>query len=52
VIRWWNTTLQQYESATPDGTYTAGFPSASGKAIVEAGKGYLLFAIKDGTIAG
>ena len=52
VIRWWNTTLQQYESATPDGTYTTGFPSSGGKAIVESGKGYLLFAIKDGTIAG
>ena len=51
VIRWWNPTTQRYESAWPNGDMTAGFPSSGGKAIVEAGKGYLLYATRSGVLA-
>jgi hypothetical protein len=61
VVRWWNPTLQQYESAWSTGTCTAGFPSLSGNACsatvagdaaaVKAGQGYLLYVAKDGTLA-
>jgi hypothetical protein len=61
VIRWWNPTDQQYESAWPDDSCTLKFPSLSGSACsstvagdaaaVKAGQGYLVFATKDGTLA-
>jgi hypothetical protein len=53
VIRHWDATARRWESAWPNGTETAGFPTdGGGNAILEAGNGYLLFATRDGNIAG
>ena len=63
VLRWWNSTLQRYESAWPTGAFTAGFPTEATTAdangdgdtadgpVVEAGKGYLLYATRGGVLA-
>ncbi len=56
IIRTWNTTATppQYESYFSSGAATTGFPTDGddGPAIVEAGKGYLLFATRAGSIGG
>ena len=55
MIRTWNTdsTPPQYETYYSSGAATVGFPENSdGAAIVEAGKGYLLFATRSGSIGG
>ena len=56
IIRTWNTeaTPPQYESYYSSGAATTGFPTDGddGPAIVQAGKGYLLFATRAGTIGG
>ena len=56
MIRTWNTdvTPPQYETYYSSGAATSGFPTDgdNGPAIVEAGKGYLLFATRSGTIGG
>jgi len=61
VLRWWNTTAGQYESAWSNGACTAGFPSLSGlacvngngdnAAAVQNGQGYMLFVAKDVILA-
>ncbi|MCY4576384.1 MAG: hypothetical protein OXC55_07295 [Chloroflexi bacterium] len=54
MIRTWNAdaTPPQYETYFSSGTATDGFPEADGVAIVESGKGYLLFATRNGVIGG
>jgi hypothetical protein len=61
MIRTWNTdaTPPQYETYYSSGASTTGFPTAkdadgndTGVAIVEHGKGYLLFATRAGSIGG
>ena len=56
MIRTWNadSTPPQYETYYSSGAATAEFPTDgdNGPAIVEAGKGYLLFATRAGTIGG
>ena len=56
MIRTWNTdaTPPQYETYYSSGASTTGFPTDGddGPAIVEAGKGYLLFATRAGSIGG
>ena len=53
VVRWWNPVGLRYESAWPTGDTTAGFAQDSDDvAIVEAGKGYMLYTTSDGTLAG
>ena len=55
MIRTWNAdaTPPQYETYFSSGTMTDGFPDdGSGVAVVESGKGYLLFATRNGVIGG
>ncbi len=57
MIRTWNAkaTPPQYETYFSSGTGTDGFPVMSDSdstAVVESGKGYLLFATRDGVIGG
>ena len=55
MIRTWNTDASppQYETYFSSGAATSGFPeNADGAAVVEAGKGYLLFATRSGSIGG
>jgi hypothetical protein len=57
VIRTWNASLSQYESAWADGSFTAGFTNATNTAwtgsaaMLEKGVGYLLYAPKNGVLA-
>ena len=61
MIRTWDAdaTPPQYETYFSSGAMTDGFPTgmdadgnSDGIAIVEAGKGYLLFATRNGVIGG
>ena len=57
VIRTWNASLSQYESAWADGSFTTGFKNATNAAwtgsaaMLEKGVGYLLYAPKNGVLA-
>ena len=51
VLRTWNSTDRQYETAWDNETYTTEFPDAGDEAIVESGKGYLVFLTADGSLA-
>ena len=57
VIRTWNASLSQYESAWSDGSFTTGFKNATSTAwtgaaaMLEKGVGYLLYAPKNGVLA-
>ena len=54
MIRMWNSdaTPPQYETYFSNGTATDGFSMDDHRAVVEKGKGYLLFATRDGVIGG
>lgn len=54
MIRTWNAdaTPPQYETYFSSGTMTDDFPHEGGVAVVESGKGYLLFATRNGVIGG
>ncbi len=54
MIRTWNAdaTPPQYETYFSSGTATDGFPMDDDVAIVQTGKGYLLFATRNGVIGG
>ncbi len=54
MIRTWNAdaTPPQYETYFSSGAMTDGFPHEGGVAVVESGKGYLLFATRNGVIGG
>ncbi len=54
MIRMWNSdaTPPQYETYFSSGAMTDGFPNDNGVAKVEKGKGYLLFATRNGVIGG
>ncbi len=54
MIRMWNSaaTPPQYETYFSNGTATDGFTMDEHRAVVEKGKGYLLFATRDGVIGG
>lgn len=54
MVRTWNAdaTPPQYETYFSSGTMTDGFPHEGGVAVVETGKGYLLFATRSGVIGG
>jgi hypothetical protein len=57
VIRTWNASLSQYESAWADGSHTTGFVNATSTAwtgtaaMLQKGVGYLLYAPKNGVLA-
>jgi len=57
VIRSWNASLSQYESAWADGSHTTGFVNATSTAwtgtaaMLQKGVGYLLYAPKNGVLA-